>query len=256
MDRARLDRIRNTQNRELYPALVMRPLAVAVMLVVADWRWLTPNLLTVLATACKLAAAWLIWRQQHMVIAVITLQLGVLFDHLDGTMARYRRTPSHLGFFFDTTSDAVTWFVLLAAIGWTAFTRTGAPLMLGLAAIAAYALMLAGYLRAVVEGASERSKWFVARRDPAAAVLRETRREPSPPPPRRSAHDWLVWIGQALLASLHFAEMDLFLWIGVFLLLDRPDLLLWGLAATQTGVAGVMIVLRARQMRAFDRLEH
>src|SRR5262249_47264319 len=60
MDRERLKRIRNWQSSEFYSRLVMRPVSILIMLVVADWRWLTPNLVTTFANVAKLTGAVLI----------------------------------------------------------------------------------------------------------------------------------------------------------------------------------------------------
>ena len=138
MDRARLNRIRNFQSDDWYPALFIRPLTIAIMLVVADWRVLTPNRLTTIANLCKVAAAALIvpsWAaavglggDAGTIAAVVLLQLGVVFDHLDGTMARYRRTFTTFGSFYDKASDIITWFAISEAIGWRAYVESGEPL--------------------------------------------------------------------------------------------------------------------------------
>lgn len=87
LDRDRLKRIRNFQSSEFYSRLVMRPLSMLLMLVCADWKWLTPNLVTTVANVSKLAGAALIvvGHREYALSAAILLQLGLLFDHLDGT---------------------------------------------------------------------------------------------------------------------------------------------------------------------------
>ena len=60
MDQDRLRRIRNFQSTDWYPALFIRPLSILVMLVIADWRFLTPNRLTTIANLGKLGACALI----------------------------------------------------------------------------------------------------------------------------------------------------------------------------------------------------
>src|SRR5262245_149658 len=90
--RDRLRRIRNWQSSEFYARLVMRPLTILVMLVVGDCRILTPNRVTTLANAAKLlgAALLVIDHREHAIGAAIWIQIGLLLDHLDGTLARYR----------------------------------------------------------------------------------------------------------------------------------------------------------------------
>src|SRR5215213_5748073 len=120
MNRDRLRRIRNWQSSEFYARLVMRPLSILVMLVVADWRWLTPNLVTSLANLAKLggAALLVVDHHDHAVLAAILIQVGLLLDHLDGTLARYRRCGTTFGAFYDKVSDALTWLAITSAVGY------------------------------------------------------------------------------------------------------------------------------------------
>src|SRR5512134_1839915 len=110
MNRERLQRIRNFQSEDWYPALVIRPLTIGIMLVIADWKFLTPNRVTTIANIFKLGAAWAILDRSLWIWAAVLLQLGLIFDHLDGTIARYRRAFTKLGSFYDKVSDMVTWW--------------------------------------------------------------------------------------------------------------------------------------------------
>src|SRR4051812_33735710 len=125
MNRERLKRIRNFQSQDWYPAIVIRPITILVMLVIADWQFLTPNRLTTVANLVKLVALYLILQPDHWILAVIMLQLGILFDHLDGTLARYRGTFTKFGSFYDKVSDILTWNALVLATGWQAERMTG-----------------------------------------------------------------------------------------------------------------------------------
>jgi len=254
MDRERLRRIRNYQNTEFYPALVLRPASILITMVIGDWKWVTPNLVTLFATVLKFAAAamFLVDDRGWLVAGMIMLQLGAIFDHVDGTLARYRRTQSNLGFFYDTVSDAVTWFTTLAALGWLAYQRTDHVHLLVVAAAGAYALMVNGYTRSVVETASERRKWRDAVDDPAGAVARNAGREEGGPPPERTGSEWVKWFLRCVGQIWRFQEMDLFFWVGVFVLLDRIPELLWLVAITQLAAMSIQFVLRSAQMHSLD----
>lgn len=262
MDRERLRRIRNYQSDDWYAALVMRPLTILVMLVIADWRWLTPNWLTSLGNACKVAAAALLVpavgpalgldETASAVTAVVLLQLGLLFDHLDGTVARYRRSFSALGSFYDKTGDIVTWFAIMAALGWRGYDRHGDALLIVLALTSAYALAVRGYMKWLVVAEGERLRWHQAAGDPAAAIARRTAPPVFPGPPERSARDWARWLAGMSIQLYRFEEVDLFFWVGLGVLLDRVDLLCWLLAVTQlVGMAG-MTVRRVREIAQID----
>jgi phosphatidylglycerophosphate synthase len=139
MDRERLQRIRNLQREDFFPALFMRPLTILVMLVMADWKFLTPNRLTTIANLVKLAAVWTLY-EGYWVSSVILLNLGILFDHLDGTVARYRRTFTKLGSFYDKVSDMVTWWPIICVVGWIAYRQTGEAYYILLATSSATAM--------------------------------------------------------------------------------------------------------------------
>ena len=254
MDQERLKRIRNIQSTDWYAAVLLRPLSVAIMLVVADWRWLTPNRVTSAANAFKLAGAALVfWSyDEHVVLAVVLLQVGVLLDHLDGTLARYRGTGSVLGSFYDKVSDAMSWFVIVAAIAWVAYDRTGNGALLIVATAAAYALLVRGYMKWVIASEQARLDWLKARNDPAAAVARHLAPPKPSEPPQRSLQDWVAWIGRALLNVYQFDEIDMFFWVGLFLVLDEPVLLVWLLGITQ-GIG--LLVMTLRRLRDAHRVD-
>jgi len=239
----RLERIRNIQCDDWYGALVMRPLCIALMLAIADVRALTPNLITTVGNLFKLAGVVLILPDERdtTILAAIALQLGTLFDHLDGTMARYRGLSSTVGSYYDKASDVVTWLPIVMAIGWVAHARSGAGMMLVLPAVAAYALLVAGYIKWVLV-AEERGL-----SGPDLAPPQRT------PPPQRSAGDWARWVVKTLAQVYRFDEIDLFFWVGLLLVLDELPALLWLLAVTQTARMVMMLGVRGAQAARIDR---
>lgn len=237
IDRARLRRIRNVQANDFYGRLVMRPLSIVLMLVCADWRWLTPNLVTTAANLAKVAGAIALLddHQAHAMLAVVLLQVGCLLDHLDGTLARYRGTSSAFGAFYDKVSDAVTWVVISGAVGWAAYKETHDIAMPMLALAAAYALLVLGYMKWIVMAANHRSPMT----DPVA-------------PPSRTPRQWAAWFAGTLARAVMFEEIDLYFWIGVGVLVGRLDLLCYALAISQGAQLVIMLIKRGLQMRALD----
>src|SRR5436190_11709774 len=173
MDRERLQRIRNFQSEDFYPALVIRPLTILVMLVIADWKFLTPNRLTTIANLVKLGAAWALVEQLWL-WSVVLLNLGILFDHLDGTVARYRRTFTKLGSFYDKVSDMVLWWPIVLALGWVVYRQTGEACYIVLVTTSATAMNVRAYMKWLAQAETERLRWFEARENPAADVARRT----------------------------------------------------------------------------------
>ncbi|GAA1289882.1 phosphatidylinositol phosphate synthase [Saccharothrix xinjiangensis] len=84
-------------------------------------RGLTPNAVTVLGTVGSVAASlWFIPRGQLFAGAVL-VAVFVLFDLLDGAMARAGGGGTRFGAVLDATCDRVADGALFAAIAWWAF---------------------------------------------------------------------------------------------------------------------------------------
>jgi len=260
VDRDRLTRIRNWQSDDWYAALVMRPICILVMLVIADWRWLTPNRLTTLGNLCKLAAVILIvpsWAaavgtSSSLVGAAVLLQFGLLFDHLDGTVARYRRAFSTFGSVYDKTSDILTWFLICLALGWRVYQESGDALALALGTSSAYALAVRGYMKWLVAAESEKLRWHQAKADPAAAVARRTGPPQISRPPTRTFAQWLRWLGRTSFQFYRFEEVDLFFWVSLGLVLDRLPALIWLLFLSQVGALIGLLVYRHLEAHRVD----
>ena len=253
MDRARLDRLRNFQSGEWYAALVIRPLTIAVLYPIADARWLTPNRCTTVGNLAKLAAAVLILTPRWWWLAAILLQIGVLFDHMDGTLARYRRAFTKLGSFYDKVSDMITWSAIVGAAGWQAMEMEAEPYYLALALASVVGMNVCGYMKWLAVAEAERVRWLEARVDPAAAVAARTRPIVVSPPPARSRAEWLRWGFTMASRVWRFEEVDLWFWLGLALVIDQLPLAVWVLAATQVAQMLIMLFIRTREVVRIDR---
>jgi hypothetical protein len=247
-----LQRIRNFQSQDWYPALVIRPLTIGIMLIIADWPFLTPNRLTTIATLVKLAGAWLILDREHWVLSVVLLQLGIIFDHLDGTLARYRRTFTKLGSYYDKVSDIITWCIIVMVLGWQAYVQSGQAMYILFAAASVIALNIRGYMKWLCTAETERIRWFEAKRDP-SLVDQRTAPIVIKPPPERTPREWAQWLAKRVVMIFAFEEMDLWFWLGLGMLIDRIDLVLWLMMLTQVPLMLVMVVVRAVWMARADR---
>ncbi len=255
MNQERLRRIRNIQSADWYETIVMRPLAIAFLVVFADVKVLTPNRATTLSNLFKLGGAALIpWgNYTHMVIGVVLIQIGVFWDHVDGQLARYRRSFSAFGSFYDKISDGITWTVVVLAIGWLAFEQTGDPLMLVLTGLGSSAQLVMGYMKWVYEHAAVGLAWHQAKADPAPHIAKRTKAPKFSDPPVRSRSDWLRWFAVRMAQVVRFQEMDLYFWAGLFLILDRAMWLVWLLVITQGAMMLYMLVKRMFMLRDLDR---
>ncbi|MBS1118842.1 MAG: putative membrane protein [Deltaproteobacteria bacterium] len=251
MNPDRLRRIRNWQSSEFYARLVMRPLTILVMLVVADWRWLTPNMVTSGANVAKLAGAVLLVvnHREHGVLAALCIQLGLLLDHLDGTLARYRQSVTTFGAFYDKVSDAVTWLAITCAVGWAAYHDYGDVVLPIMAVASAYALLVMSYMKWIVVAEQKKLDWLEARTQPPA---RRSLVQPSMNPPARTPSEWGRWFASSILRIVMFEEVDLFFWIGLGLVIDRLDWVCWLLAVSQGAQLASMLIKRGLQARDLD----
>lgn len=253
MNRERLQRLRNIQSWTWYETLVMRPLAILILYPIADLKFLTPNLMTTIGNLCKLAGAWLILVREpgDVLFAFVMLQVGVLFDHLDGTLARYQRRASALGSFYDKVSDLITWSAIVLAIAWVATKQTDSYWPLMLAAISTNAQSALGYIKWLARSEGERLDWFKAKSDP-EIVAGKTRVSAPSLPPSRTPAQWLRWFGRIMLNIVAFQDMDMFLWVGILLLVDQYVWALWGLVVLHGAGLVVMLAKRMWEMRMLD----
>jgi archaetidylinositol phosphate synthase len=86
------------ENVRGYLEAIVRPLARAGV---------TPNTITVLGLLISLAGAYLFYRGEQ-VIAALVLLFGSLVDALDGTLARLTGNTSRFGAFLDSTFDRIS----------------------------------------------------------------------------------------------------------------------------------------------------
>ena len=216
-------RLRNFQSRDFWAMVFARPVSILLLLPVADCRWVTPNRLTLLSVLTKLAGVALIALHHSYVAgiwAAVLVNLGLVFDNMDGTLARYHRSGTFLGYYLDKASDALTMALLLPAMGYRAFLVTQHPLDLFLPAMAACGAFVAGYTKWVADRVVTdiKLKQLCDDRDRlqqwVAAHLEHDRPAEVP---RRGPVDWLRWLGWALLSILFVNEVDIFLWIAIAL---------------------------------------
>jgi CDP-diacylglycerol---glycerol-3-phosphate 3-phosphatidyltransferase len=110
---------------------------------------LTPNAATVIGCLGNVIAAVLI-ALGYLTWGGLVALFWVLFDALDGTMARRSNTVSALGGFLDSTLDRMVEFFLFTALGWY-FMQQGQPLGVLLTFITMAGCLITSYSRAKAE---------------------------------------------------------------------------------------------------------
>lgn len=109
----------------------------------------TPNVITLIALALSLVAAWLIVTGLPAAGGLVFLVAGAL-DMLDGTLARLGRMDSRVGAFLDSTLDRVSEGVVFTALA-IVFAQHGRPVETAVTMLALLAGLLVSYARARAE---------------------------------------------------------------------------------------------------------
>ena len=111
---------------EWWSSFVTSPLAIAVNYVVVDFKWLTPNLITLFSFIVAIISAVfiIIGGSINFIIAAVLIHLSHILDCMDGQMARYRKTSSPSGSFFDKLTDQIQVSIWFGAVGYAAYAQT------------------------------------------------------------------------------------------------------------------------------------
>nr|WP_212763067.1 CDP-alcohol phosphatidyltransferase family protein [Gordonia araii] len=81
---------------------------------------LTPDAMTLIGTAATVAAALTLFPLGHLFVGTLVIWLFVMFDMLDGAMARARGGGSRWGAVLDATCDRVADGAIFAGLAWWA----------------------------------------------------------------------------------------------------------------------------------------
>ena len=137
----RKDRLRVTfqPREEWWSRVFATPIAQLILTVVADWRWITPNRLTILSFGLTILSSTLILTGDavSLVSAGVVLQVAYIIDCMDGQLARYRGASSQVGSLLDKWSDFVKFPFVVVALTLRASTQRPAttPIFLGLTSV-------------------------------------------------------------------------------------------------------------------------
>jgi len=124
----------------------------------------SPNAVTVAGTVGAMAAAVAFFGRGQFFLGTVVITIFVLFDLVDGALARARGTSSPFGAVLDSTCDRIADAAIFGALAWW-FAGTGDSPALLLAALLCLALSsLTSYVKARAEGAGLRCDVGIAER--------------------------------------------------------------------------------------------
>ena len=222
----RVHRLRNFQSDDFWAMIFARPLTILFLIPLIEKKWITPNKLTTLSFLTKIIAIILIafnFSYQAGIWGAILINLGLIFDNMDGTVARFRNSGTYFGYFFDKATDAISFVLLFWAMGYRAFHFTNSIIDLILpfagvtgAFIANYSKWVADHVLTEIEikknlkinkienWAKNRTKGFVFKE-----------------PPKRNITDWIKWFLSAIVSILKFNEVDIYFWSALALIFEK-----------------------------------
>ncbi|WP_460865594.1 phosphatidylinositol phosphate synthase [Rhodococcus aerolatus] len=88
-------------------------------------RGLTPDGMTVIGTVLSVLAAVTLFPTDHLFVGTLLIWLFVMFDMLDGAMARVQGGGTAFGAVLDATGDRIADGAVFASLTWWAFTTAG-----------------------------------------------------------------------------------------------------------------------------------
>ncbi len=150
----KLTRLWATKNKddEWWSSFVTSPLAIAINYLVVDFKWLTPNKITLISFLTAIVSVLYIIAGgiQNFIIAAVLIHLSHAFDCMDGQMARYRKTTSLSGSYYDKLTDQIQVILWFGAIAYAAYNQSHNVLPVFLAFIGVAFYSLRGYTKYVV----------------------------------------------------------------------------------------------------------
>mgnify|MGYP002629678340 CR=1 FL=1 len=237
------------KNDEWWSSFVTAPLAIAANYVVVDFKWLTPNLLTLFSFMVAIAATALvvIGGQVEFYMAAALIHVSHILDCMDGQMARYRGVTSRWGSFFDKLTDQVQVILWFGAIGFASYMQTEdiLPVFLAFAGVAFYALR--GYIKYVAiytEMGDDNGYLEKAHRE-VAKIESKTKDTAGP---GHSVVANFRWFAAEQRKFLSFDEGVFIFMLSAALILNALTPMLWVFAASQFLYGLARTLQRGRQL--------
>lgn len=148
---------------EWWSRVFATPIAYGLLHLVADWKVLTPNRLTVLSFILTLLTGVLILSGVGgaLLAAAILLQVAYIFDCMDGQLARYREVSSAFGSFLDKWSDYVKFPAVVLALTLEAYSRDGSVVVWVMGVLTVYFMGYLPYLKGLSRKELSVGPWAV-----------------------------------------------------------------------------------------------
>lgn len=113
---------------------------------------LTPNVITVVGAAGVITSALYFYPRGELYAGSVIVTVFVLFDMLDGAVARAKDSASAFGAFLDSSLDRIADAAVLAGLMWWFVGEGDDPLLAGLTLFCLITGFMVSYIKARAEG--------------------------------------------------------------------------------------------------------
>jgi phosphatidylglycerophosphate synthase len=230
----KLSRLWETKNKddEWWSSFVTSPLAIMVNYAVVDFKWLTPNLITLISFVTAIISALFIIAGGNLnfIIAAILIHLSHVFDCMDGQIARYRQISSASGSYFDRVTDQIQITIWFGSVSYAAYLQSDEVLPVFLAFIGVAFYSLRGYVKYVaIHVEMSRDSEYLMKM---AQCIQENQKGAVAGP----GFGFLAnarWFMSEQRKIIHFDEGVFIFMLSLALLLDQLTPMLWVFAVSQ-----------------------
>ena len=247
----KLERLWETKNKndEWWSSFVTSPLAIAINYFVVDFKWLTPNLITLFSLITALIASGLIvlGGEINFYVAAALINISHILDCMDGQMAQYRGVSSRFGNFFDKVTDQIQIFFWFSAIAYAAYVQTGdvAAVFLAFTGVTFYSLRVyVKYVTIFIE--IDHDKNYLEKASREAATIQGQKQGGA-----GLGRGWranLIWFIREQRKFFLFNEAVFVFMLSAALILDAIMPMLWVFAVSQLYYGVVRSWQRGRQI--------
>ena len=223
-----------TKDDEWWSSFVTAPLAILVNYVVVDIRWLTPNLITLFSFVTAIVSVAFIFTGETtgFVIAAVLIQLSHVLDCMDGQMARYRKTTSASGSYFDKATDQIQVALWFGTVGYVAYDLSNdvLPILLAFIGVAFYSLR--GYTKYVaIHVEMSRDSHYLA-----LISEQDAEKQAEESSTEFDLKATVKWFIREQRKIVRFDEGVLIFMLSLALVLDALTPMLWVFAASQVSL--------------------
>lgn len=127
----------------------MPPIANKLLPLVLPYKFITPNLLTLLSSLLHLIGSFSLFLiyPNHLIYSALLLPISYILDCMDGQVARVKGLQSELGNYLDKTLDVLKIFILNLSLGLAVYFQTSDVTWIILGFTSCFMFMFRYYLK-------------------------------------------------------------------------------------------------------------